>query len=141
MVTYLVGGVWYIYCDVMGTTATIVSQDFKLAIKHVGPSSRVAQYRGLWMSLSKIIRDIGHAFSYTLIFLCLYLFLIITLTIYGLFSQIQEGFGMKDVGLTITAFAALILLYFICDEAHYASNCVMIYLFNRNFLEINKNRL
>ncbi|XP_019880133.2 gustatory and odorant receptor 24-like [Aethina tumida] len=123
-VTVLIGGSWFMYCDMIGKTATTISEDFQKALKNVGPSSNVADYRALWMMLSKIIRDVGNCFAFCVIFLCLYLFLIITLTIYGLLSQIQEGLGVKDIGLTVTALFSIALLYFICDEAHYASNCV-----------------
>jgi gustatory receptor len=36
-------------------------------------------------------------------------------------SQVSEGFGMKDVGLAVTACCSLALLFFICDEGHNAS--------------------
>lgn len=84
----------------------------------------MAHYRALWMLLSKLIRDTGNASGYAVTFICLYLFLIITLTIYGLLSQLQTGFSNKDIGLTVNAAFATAVLYFICDEAHYASNCV-----------------
>lgn len=127
-VTYIIGGVWFIQCDVLGKVSTIVAEDFQLALKNIGPSSQVADYRSLWMLLSKLIRDVGNASGYTVTFLCLYLFLVITLTIYGLLSQIQEGLGIKDIGLTVTASFAIAFLFFVCDEAHYASNCVSRFL-------------
>ncbi|KAJ8950099.1 hypothetical protein NQ318_017824 [Aromia moschata] len=138
IIIYIIGGAWYIYCDLIGNTATIISSDFQQALKNIGPSTRVADYRSLWMVLSKIIRDVGNAFGYTLIFLCLYLFLIITLTIYGLMSQIQEGLGVKDIGLAITAGFATALLFYVCDEAHYASNCVRV-LFQKRLLLVELN--
>ncbi|KAJ8946211.1 hypothetical protein NQ314_008945 [Rhamnusium bicolor] len=118
------------------SVATSIALEFQQALKNIGPSTRVAEYRSLWMMLSKIIRDVGNAFGYTVTFLCLYLFLIITLTIYGLMSQIQEGLGIKDIGLAITAGFATALLFFICDEAHYASNCVRVQ-FQKKLLLIN----
>ncbi|KAJ8971867.1 hypothetical protein NQ317_008543 [Molorchus minor] len=137
-ITYVVGGAWYIYCDLIGTIATIISSDFQQALKHIGPATRVADYRSLWMILSRIIRDVGNAFGYTLTFLCLYLFCVITLTIYGLMSQLQEGLGVKDIGLAVTAASATALLFFICDEAHYASNCVRV-LFQKRLLLVELN--
>lgn len=125
-VTYLLGGLWYIHCDAIGKVATILADDFSISLRHIGPSGKVADYRSLWMLLSRITRDFGISCCYALVFLFLYLFLVITLTIYGLLSQIQEGFGIKDIGLTITAAFSIALLYFLCDEAHYASNCVSL---------------
>lgn len=84
----------------------------------------VADYRALWLRLSKLTRDTGTATCSTLIFINLYLFFIITLSIYGLMSQLSEGFGVKDIGLAITAMCNIGLLFFICDEAHYASHFV-----------------
>ncbi|XP_044267011.1 gustatory and odorant receptor 24 [Tribolium madens] len=130
---YLIGGFWFMQCDVVGKVATQLAEDFQMALKHIGPSSQVADYRSLWMLLSKLIRDVGNASGYTVTFLCLYLFLIITLTIYGLLSQLQAGFSTKDIGLTINAALAIFILYFICDEAHYASNCVRV-LFQKKLL-------
>ncbi|CAG9767542.1 unnamed protein product [Ceutorhynchus assimilis] len=127
VITYMLGGAWYIYCDIIGKVATIMADDFQFALRNIGPSTRVADYRSLWMMLSRIIRNVGNSFGYALTFLCLYLFFVITLTIYGLLSQIQDGLGTKDIGLTITGISAVIMLYFICDEAHYASTCVRIF--------------
>lgn len=84
----------------------------------------VADYRALWLRLSKLCRDTGHATYTTFTFINLYLFFVITLSIYGLMSQISEGFGIKDVGLAVTAMCNICLLFFICDEAHYASQHV-----------------
>lgn len=39
-------------------------------------------------------------------------------------SQISAGFGIKDIGLFITAMSNICLLFFICDEAHSASHAV-----------------
>lgn len=116
----------------------VVAEDFQQALKNIGPSTRVADYRSLWMLLSRIIRDVGNSFGYAMTFLCLYLFLILTLTIYGLLSQIQEGLGTKDIGLAITAFFAGATLFFVSDEAHYASNCVsQFYNKNKTHLYLN----
>lgn len=84
----------------------------------------VADYRALWLRLSKLTRDTGTATCITFTFINLYLFFIITLSIYGLMSKLSEGFGIKDVGLAVTALCNITLLFFICDEAHYASHHV-----------------
>lgn len=81
----------------------------------------VADYRALWLRLSKLTRDTGNATCYTFTFINLYLFFIITLSVYGLMSQLSEGFGIKDIGLAITAIWNVFLLFYICDKAHYAS--------------------
>lgn len=39
-------------------------------------------------------------------------------------SQLSEGFGVKDIGLTVTAFTSVALLFVICDEAHFSAHNV-----------------
>ncbi|XP_029707802.2 gustatory and odorant receptor 24 isoform X2 [Aedes albopictus] len=119
--TYMMGGYWYMTCESLSITANILAEDFQRALRHVGPAVMVSEYRSLWLRLSKLARETGSSTCYTFTFLCLYLFFIITLSIYGLMSQISEGFGIKDIGLAVTAFCSVGLLFFICDEAHYAS--------------------
>lgn len=84
----------------------------------------VADYRALWLRLSKLCRDTGTATFITFTFLNLYLFFTITISIYGLMSQMSQGFGLKDIGLLVNALCNIALLFFICDEAHYASQHV-----------------
>lgn len=81
----------------------------------------VADYRSMWLRLSKLTRETGNATCYTFTFINLYLFFVITLSIYGLMAQLSEGFGVKDIGLMVTAFCSVCLLFFICDEGHNAS--------------------
>ncbi|CAG9567966.1 unnamed protein product [Danaus chrysippus] len=121
ILTYLLGGYWYLLCETLSFCAGILAEDFHQALRHVGPAGKVAEYRALWLRLSKLAQDTGLANCYTFTFVNLYLFLIITLSIYGLLSQISEGFGIKDIGLFVTACCSIFLLFFICDEAHYAS--------------------
>lgn len=90
-------------------------------MKHIGPATIVADYRKLWIRLSKLTRDTGTATCFTFTFINLYLFFVITLSVYGLTSQVSEGFGVKDSGLALTACSSVALLFFICDESHNAS--------------------
>ncbi|XP_037947265.1 gustatory and odorant receptor 63a-like [Teleopsis dalmanni] len=119
--TAMLGAWWYIVCKALSTTANILAERFQKALRHIGPAAMVADYRALWLRLSKLTRDTGNATCYTFTFLNLYLFFIITLSIYGLMSQLSEGFGIKDIGLAITTLWNVCLLFYICDEAHYAS--------------------
>lgn len=86
----------------------------------------ISDYRALWLRLSKLARDTGFSVCYTFTFITLYLFVIITLTIYGLMSQISDGLGVKDIGLVVTTSCSICLLFFICDEAHHASHSICV---------------
>jgi gustatory receptor len=91
-------------------------------LKNVGPAGVIADYRALWLRLSKLTRDTGTTTCFTFTFLNLYLFFVITMSVYGLMAKLSSsGLEMKDLGLTITVFCSVSLLYFICDEAHIAS--------------------
>ncbi|XP_067612660.1 gustatory and odorant receptor 63a isoform X1 [Eurosta solidaginis] len=143
--TAMLGAWWFIICESLSMTANILGDRFQRvryhkhfwkfllkyqylsslagyqALRHIGPAAMVADYRALWLRLSKLTRDTGNATCYTFTFLNLYLFFIITLSVYGLMSQLSEGFGIKDIGLAITAMWNVFLLFYICDKAHYAS--------------------
>ncbi|KOB69745.1 Gustatory receptor [Operophtera brumata] len=95
ILTYLLGGYWYLLCEALSICASILAEDFHNALRHIGPAGKVAEYRALWLRLSKLARNTGIANCYTFTFVSLYLFLIITLSIYGLLSQISEGFGVR----------------------------------------------
>lgn len=97
---------------------------FFQALRHIGPAGMVSDFRSLWLRLSKLARETGTATSSTFTFINLYLFFIITISIYGLMSQLSEGFGVKDIGLTVTAFTSVALLFVICDEAHFSAQNV-----------------
>ncbi|XP_030385835.1 gustatory and odorant receptor 63a [Scaptodrosophila lebanonensis] len=120
-VTAMIGAWWYLICQALSITANFLALRFQKALRHIGPASMVADYRALWLRLSKLTRDTGTATCYTLMFMSLYLFFIITLSIYGLMSQMSAGLGIKDIGLLITAMWNVCLLFYICDEAYYAS--------------------
>lgn len=122
--TVMLGAYWFACCECLSATAYILAERFQKALRHIGPAGMVADYRAMWLRLSKLCRDTGTATCYTLTFMALYLFFIITLSIYGLMSQLSAGFGLKDIGLALTAVSNICLLFFICDEAHYASHNV-----------------
>lgn len=122
--TYMMGAFWFLECETLISSASILADDFQRALHHIGPAGMVANYRALWLRLSKLARDIGTGTCYTFTFINLYLFFIITLSIYGLMSQLSDGFGIKDIGLFVTASCSICLLFFICDEAHSASQHV-----------------
>lgn len=122
--TYMMGAYWYLACDSLSRSATILADDFQQALRHIGPAAMVADYRALWLRLSKLCRDTGTATCITFTFINLYLFFTITISIYGLMSQLSAGLGTKDIGLIVTALCNIGLLFFICDEAHFASQHV-----------------
>ncbi|XP_052754000.1 gustatory and odorant receptor 24 isoform X2 [Galleria mellonella] len=69
ILTYILGGYWYLLCESLSFSANILAEDFQQALRHIGPAGKVAEYRALWLRLSKIARDTGIANCYTFTFL------------------------------------------------------------------------
>ncbi|XP_013162470.1 PREDICTED: gustatory and odorant receptor 24, partial [Papilio xuthus] len=57
ILTYILGGYWYLLCETLSICAKILADDFQLALRHIGPAGKVAEYRALWLRLSKLARD------------------------------------------------------------------------------------
>lgn len=36
MITFVLGGFWYLHCEVIGSVATVLAEDFQQALKHIG---------------------------------------------------------------------------------------------------------
>ncbi|RLZ02143.1 Gustatory receptor 25 [Cephus cinctus] len=121
------GAYWYIHCAAISRSANVLAQDFKHALRNNVQATTVAEYRALWLHLNRITRKIGVMCCYSFTILTIYLFFSLTLSIYGLFSQLQDGLTIKDAGLTLSACSNIILLHFICDQAHAASQHVRVH--------------
>lgn len=122
--TYIVVAFWYIFCKSLSDSANVLEKDLQKALCHIRPAALISDFRALWLRLSKLTRDTGISFCYTLIWINLYLFFVITLSVYGILSQMATGLGTKDIGLALTACCNTVLLFYICDEAHHVSQNV-----------------
>nr|QHN69200.1 gustatory receptor 2 [Sirex noctilio] len=136
----MLGAYWYMHCVIISRSANVLAQDFKHALRDNIQATTVAEYRALWLQLNRITREIGVATCYSFTILTLYLFFSLTLSIYGLFSQLQDGLTIKDVGLTISACCNIVLLHVICDQAHSASQHVRVH-FQKKLLLVELSNL
>ena len=92
-----------------------VAQDVDTAAR---PSQVIARYNALWLQFSHVVRQTGVATCYTYGFYVLYLFLMLTVSMYGLLSTLTKGFQLRLVYLVGDSLITGTELYIICDGAN-----------------------
>ena len=92
-----------------------VTQDVETAAR---PSLVIARYSALWLQFSHVVRQTGVATCYTFSFYVLYLFLMLTVSVYGLLSTLAKGFHTSLFYLMGDSLIAGSELYIICDCAN-----------------------
>jgi gustatory receptor len=94
----------------------------------VRPSLVIARYKDLWLQLSRLVRQTGVAVCYTYGFYVLYLFLMLTVSIYGVFSTLTVGPNLRLVYLVGDSLITATQLFVVCDGAssvsREVSNCL-----------------
>jgi gustatory receptor len=92
-----------------------VTQDVETAAR---PSLVIARYNALWLEFSHVVRQTGMATCYTYGYYVLYLFLMLTVSMYGLLSTLTKGFQMRHFYLVGDSLITGTELYLICDCAN-----------------------
>jgi gustatory receptor len=92
-----------------------VTQDVETAAR---PGLVIARYNALWLQFSHVVRQTGVATCYTYGFYVLYLFLMLTVSMYGLLSTLAKGFQTRLVYLVGDSLITGAELYIICDCAN-----------------------
>jgi gustatory receptor len=83
----------------------------------VRPGPVIARYKGLWLQLSRLVRQTGVATCYTYGFYVLYLFLMLTVSIYGVLSTLTVGIELRLVYLIGDSLITGTELFVVCDGA------------------------
>ena len=81
----------------------------------------MAQYRDLWISLSRLTRETGMFMCYTYGHMCVLSFSVTTLSLYGTLSNVHDGLYMRHLGLAMTVCVVGGITYVICNVAHHAA--------------------
>ena len=92
-----------------------ITQDVETAAR---PSLVIGRYNALWLQFSHVVRQTGMATCYTYGFYVLYLFLMLTVSMYGLLSTLTKGFHIRLVYLVGDSLITGTELYIICDCAN-----------------------
>lgn len=82
----------------------------------------IHKYRLLWLNLSELVQMLGNAYARTYSTYSLFMFVNVTIAIYGAISEmIDNGLSLKVLGLIFVASYCSFLLYVFCDCSHKAS--------------------
>ena len=92
-----------------------VTQDVETAAR---PSLVIARYNALWLEFSHVVRQTGMATCYTYGYYVLYLFLVLTVSLYELLSTLGNGLKMSLVYMLDDSLITGIELCVICDCAN-----------------------
>ncbi len=98
------------------------------------PAHKLTEYRHLWVDLSHMMQQLGRAYSNMYGLYCLVIFFTTIIATFGALSEILDhGATFKEFGLFFIVFYCMTLLFIICNEAHHASEKVLVSE-NNNFL-------
>jgi gustatory receptor len=81
----------------------------------------VAQYRALWISLSKLTRETGVFMCYTYGYMCVLSFSVVTLSLYGTLSNVHDGLYVRHLGLAMAVCVIGGITYVISNVAHHTA--------------------
>ncbi|GAB0092499.1 Gustatory receptor [Sergentomyia squamirostris] len=118
---------WYINSRAIKEASTALSRCFRRDVKIECTSSMISTYRFLWLNLSELLQSLGNAYARTYSTYCLFMFVNITIAIYGALSEILDhgfAFSFKEFGLIVDATYCSILLFIFADCSHNATMLV-----------------
>lgn len=109
---------WYINCRAIRVASKSLSICFAKDMKVQCSAGLISQYRFLWLNLSELLQTLGNAYTRTYSTYCLFMFVNITIAIYGALSEIFDhgfGFSFKEIGLIVDAVYCTTLLYIFAE--------------------------
>lgn len=115
---------WYINCRAIRVASKSLSDCFQKDIEIECTAAIISQYRFLWLNLSELLQSLGNAYARTYSTYWIFMFVNITIAIYGVMSEIfDHGFGssFKEVGLVVVVIYCSTLLFIFADCSHNAT--------------------
>lgn len=109
---------WYINCRAIGVASRSLSDCFAKDMRVQCKANVISQYRYLWLNLSELLQTLGNAYTRTYATYCLFMFVNITIAIYGGLSEIFDhgfGFSFKEIGLFVDVIYCTTLLYIFAE--------------------------
>lgn len=109
---------WYINCRAIRVASKSLSDCFAKDLRVECTASTISQYRFLWLNLSELLQTLGNAYTRTYSTYCLFMFVNITIAIYGALSEILDhgfAFSFKEIGLFVDAIYCTTLLYIFAE--------------------------
>lgn len=116
-------GLWYINTKGVKQASKALSDRFRADMEIEPKSVVIHKYRLLWLNLSEIVQMLGNAYARTYSTYILFMFVNITIAIYGALSEIIDtGISLKVLGLIFIAVYCSFLLFVFCDCSHKATD-------------------
>ncbi|XP_055617288.1 gustatory and odorant receptor 22-like [Toxorhynchites rutilus septentrionalis] len=115
---------WYINCRGIRVASSSLSDRFSKDVAIECTAAMISQYRFLWLNLSELLQSLGNAYARTYSTYCLFMFVNITIAVYGALSEVIDngfGFSFKEIGLIVDTIYCSILLFIFCDCSHNAT--------------------
>lgn len=113
---------WYINSTAVKEASKALSYRFRADMGIECKSVVIHKYRLLWLNLSELVQMLGNAYARTYSTYSLFMFVNVTIAIYGAISEIiDNGLSLKVLGLIFVASYCSFLLYVFCDCSHKAS--------------------
>ncbi|GFG31244.1 hypothetical protein Cfor_06772, partial [Coptotermes formosanus] len=97
-----------------------------LASFDFGCGERIAEYRMLWLKLSKLTQDKGSSMGFTCGIEVICSFVEQVLAVYGLLANLQEGFTINNVVFVLSAVIFSSFIFVSCNIAQYVTEEVGI---------------
>ncbi|XP_067009250.2 gustatory and odorant receptor 63a-like [Anabrus simplex] len=112
---------WFLLCKALQLSGETLLQYFRNEVHTTSdPVLVINQYQTLWLQLSRLARRTGSTFSNSFGIYLLYLFTILTVTIYNIMSSMIAEISFPAFSLIVQATTTGILLFIICDSANSA---------------------
>lgn len=109
---------WYINCRAIGVASRSLSDCFAKDMQLQCKANIITPYRFLWLNLSELLQTLGNAYTRTYATYCLFMFVNITIAVYGALSEIFDhgfAFSFKEIGLIVDAIYCTTLLYIFAE--------------------------
>ncbi|KAJ9579032.1 hypothetical protein L9F63_024859, partial [Diploptera punctata] len=115
---------WWLVCSALRGAISTYKLDFfkdQSMFEYESSAIKVAQYRTLWMRISRLSRDTGMFMCYSYGHLSVLAFTVTTLQLYGSLSNIHDGEYLKHTGLAVCVILSAAMIYITANCAHHAT--------------------
>ena len=131
---------WYINSRAIREASTSLSKCFRRDVSIECTAGIISKYRFLWLNLSELLQTLGNAYARTYATYCVFMFVNITIAVYGALSEIIDHglrFSFKELGLFVDTIYCSTLLFIFCDCSHNATLQVSVFFWMKNSIHFN----
>lgn len=115
---------WHLTCGALSAAARCLWRNFRRELESTDGRRAIEVYRELWVELSRLVRNTGHAMTFTYGFYILYMFLSLTFFVYHTMSNLARQLRADQVLMALECCVMEYTLYLICNAANNATRAV-----------------